>query len=187
MEIRQATAKDPERLIDLDGTIESGEYLHVERGGEGLELSWRLERRPLRAKFADRNNLDDEGAFMLKQVTAGIEEGLAMVAEHEEVIVAALLAHARPAEGGVLHLVDLRVDYDQRRQGLGAALLFSAIQEARRRGLRAVTARTLSNNVPAANLLLKCGFDLAGLDTHRMSNHDLVKEQVTLLWYHALD
>jgi GNAT superfamily N-acetyltransferase len=186
MEIRPATTKDPARLIDLDGTIESGEYLHVERGGEGLALSWRLERRPLRAKFADRNNLDDEAAFMLKQVTAGIEEGLAMVAEHDDAIVAALLAHARP-EAGVLHVVDLRVDFDLRRQGLGAALLFSAIQEARRRELRAVTARTLSNNVPAANLLLKCGFDLAGLDTHRLSNHDLVKEQVTLLWYHALD
>lgn len=186
MEIRPATSNDPGRLIDLDGTIESGEYLHVERGGEGLALSWRLEQRPLRQKFADRNNLDDEAAFMLRQVTAGVEEGLAMVAEHDGVIVASLLAHARP-EGAVLHLVDLRVDFDQRRQGLGAALLFSAIQEARRRGLRAVTARTLSNNMPAANLLLKCGFDLAGLDTHRLSNHDLVKERVTLLWYHALD
>jgi ribosomal protein S18 acetylase RimI-like enzyme len=186
MEIRPATTKDPERLIDLDGTIESGEYLHVDRSGEGLAVSWKIEPRPSRAKFADRNNLDDESAFMLRQVTAGHEDGLAMVAEHDGVIVASLLAHVRPEEG-VLHLVDLRVDYDERRQGLGAALLFSAIQDARRRELRAVTARTLSNNVPAANLLLKCGFDLAGLDTHRLSNHDLVKEQVTLLWYHALD
>ena len=29
--------------------------------------------------------------------------------------------------------------------------------------------------------------DLAGMDTHRRSNHDLVKEAVTLLWYAALD
>ena len=29
--------------------------------------------------------------------------------------------------------------------------------------------------------------DLAGVDTRRWSNHDLVKETVTLLWYAALD
>ena len=31
------------------------------------------------------------------------------------------------------------------------------------------------------------GFDLRGLDAARFSNHDLVKERVTLHWYAALD
>src|SRR3954447_11097351 len=45
MQIRPATSDDLERLIDIDGTIESSQYLHVERGGEGLAASWRLEER----------------------------------------------------------------------------------------------------------------------------------------------
>ena len=42
-------------------------------------------------------------------------------------------------------------------------------------------------DLPAARFLLKCGFDLTGLDASRFSNHDLVKERVTLHWYAALD
>ena len=50
-----------------------------------------------------------------------------------------------------------------------------------------VAAQTLSNNLPAGGLLTKCGFQLSGVDTRRRSNHDLVKEAVTLFWYAALD
>jgi hypothetical protein len=41
--------------------------------------------------------------------------------------------------------------------------------------------------VPAARFLLKAGFDLCGVDTHFSSNHDLVKEAVSLFWYASLD
>ena len=50
-----------------------------------------------------------------------------------------------------------------------------------------MTAESTTDNVPAARFLLKCGFDLSGLDASRFSNHDLVKESVTLHWYAALD
>jgi hypothetical protein len=50
-----------------------------------------------------------------------------------------------------------------------------------------VAAETTTDNWPAAMLLTKCGFDLAGLDERRRTNHDLVKEAVTLFWYAALD
>jgi hypothetical protein len=53
--------------------------------------------------------------------------------------------------------------------------------------MRAVRATSLTNNVPAAHFLAKAGFDLAGVDTHYRSNHDLVKETVTLFWYAAFD
>ncbi len=36
-------------------------------------------------------------------------------------------------------------------------------------------------------MLAKSGFELAGVDDHRNSNHDLVKEAVTLFWYAPLD
>jgi len=185
MQIRPAAPADLEQLTDIDGTVESSHYLHVERTGEQFSISWKIDARPLRTKLIDRNAMDDDTRFTIKQIVGGIEEGLALVAEHDGIVVASLAAQVQP-ENSTLRLIDLRVDYDHRGQGVGSAMLFQAIQDARERGLRAVAARTLTNNLPASQFLLKRGFDLAGLDTQLSSNHDLVKEAVTLFWYAAL-
>ena len=185
MQIRPAVSSDLNQLADIDGTINSINYLHVEKSGEGFAQSWKIDQRPLREKLIEPNKVDDETLFSMKQVVGGIEEGLALVAEHEGVVVASLVATHQPANS-TLRLIDLRVDFDHRGQGLGSALLFQLIQQARELGLRAVCAQTRTNNLPAANFLLRRGFDLAGLDTHLTSNHDLVKEAVTLFWYAAL-
>lgn len=178
------TAADIDRLADIDGTIESARYLHVESSGEGIVQGWLLEERPLREKRISSNPLDDESRFAMKQIVTGMDEGLALVAEHDDEIKAALVA--KPG-GGVLRLLDLRVDYDFRRQGVGAAMLYRSIQEARERELRAVMTVTRTDNVLAAELLLKAGFEVTGLDLRMWSNHDLVKEAVGLFWYASLD
>lgn len=186
MEIRPVTPKDLSSLIEIDATIDSTHYLHVERTGEGMTTQWRLEERPLRQKRVDRNRPSDDLEFLLKNVTSGIEEGMALLAEHDEAKVALLLGHLQP-QYKTMQLVDLRIDYDYRRQGLASAMIFQMIADARARELRAVTAECRTDNVPACQLFQKLGFDLAGLDTHRHSNHDLVKESATLFWYSALD
>jgi GNAT superfamily N-acetyltransferase len=191
MQIRPAKASDLELIAEIDGTVESSRYLHLDATGEGMALAWRLEERPARTKLIDPNRLGDESAFALKQIVTGADEGTALLAEHAAAAVALLLA--RPDRlARTIELIDLRVDYDFRRQGLGTALVYQLIQQARDERenggeLRAVSAATLSNNLPAAGLLAKCGFDLSGVDIRRRSNHDLVKEAVTLFWYAALD
>ena len=111
---------------------------------------------------------------------------MALVAEHDEAPVALALAQVRPAHQ-TMHLLDLRVDYDMRRQGVGTVLMFQIIQAARDAELRAVSAETRTSNVPASKLLQKLSFEIAGIDTHRHSNHDMVKESATLFWYAAMD
>lgn len=186
MQIRPAHPLDLDHLIDLDATIESTSYLHVDRTGDALAAGWRLEERPLREKRVDPNHVTEEQTFALKQVLSGIEEGIGVAVDHDGVttgLAVARLDHQRRT----LELLDLRVDYEYRGEGLGSALLYQIINHARSTGVRAVTAITLTNNVPAARFLSKGGFDLAGLDTHRASNHDLVKEAVALFWYASLD
>ncbi len=186
MQIRPAIAADLDRLLDIDGTIESAEYLHLERSGEGLSVGWSLNPRPLRSKLIQPNPIDDERRFLIKQIVTGMDEGIALVAEHEGVPVALAVAHARPARA-TMHLMDLRVDFDHRRQGVATVLVYQLIQIARERSLRAVSVETRTSNVPANRFLQKLAFEIAGLDTHRYSNHDLVKEAASLFWYAALD
>jgi ribosomal protein S18 acetylase RimI-like enzyme len=186
MEIRPITPADVDRLGDIDGTIDSTHYIHVQRGGEGAVVAWTLEERPLRSELILSNPIDDETRLLTRQIAAGADEGLALLAEHDAMMVACAVAQTQESLG-LLRLADLRVDSDMRRQGLATVMLYQLIQEARQHGLRAVMAQTRTNNVPAARLLLKIGFQLAGMDAMHYSNHDLVKEAVALFWYAALD
>jgi RimJ/RimL family protein N-acetyltransferase len=187
MEIRAANTSDLAGLAEIDGTIESAQYLHIERSGEALSTSWRIEERPARQKIIEPNRMSDDAEFQLKQIVSGNDEGIALVIEHDDSPVAMLLAKVDPA-AATIRLIDLRVDYDYRRQGMGTALVYQLIQHAREsEGVRAVVAETVTNNFPAGAMLAKCGFDMSGVDTRRWSNHDLVKEAATLIWYAALD
>src|ERR1041385_2355284 len=91
MEIRPATSADLERLTDIDGTIESLRYLHLDRSGEGMAVQWKLDERPLREKRIERNAMVEETIFAFKQIVSGIDEGLALVAEHDEGLVASAI------------------------------------------------------------------------------------------------
>lgn len=186
MDLRPLRAAEVELLHDIDATAESGQYLHVEQTGEGLAVGWKLSERPLRERRVEPNRLSPELLFTARQIAAGHDEGLALVAEHEGELLAALLAAPRP-DLRIVDLLDVRVDYDVRRQGMGTALLYQALQLARTLEYRGVRAESRTDNLPAAKFLLRLGFKLAGLDTHRRSNHDLVKEQATLLWFAAVE
>ena len=186
MELRPVTPNDLVLLAEIDGTIESHQYLHVERGGTGLTATWRIHERPLRERLVRANPIDDERRLLLKMIVTGADEGIALMAEHDGMPVALVAAVPEPAVG-TLRIVELRVDFDLRRQGLASAMLYAIITEAKDRGLRAVSAETTTDNFPAAQLLSRCGFEIGGLDERRRSNHDLVKEAVTVFWYASLD
>jgi len=122
----------------------------------------------------ERNTPTDDMVFMMKQLVTGVEEGLALLAEHEQVNVATLLAKLEP-EYGTLRVLDVRVDFEHRRQGLASAMVYQVITEARNRELRAVAVSTRTDNFPAAQFFAKCGFDLAGLDVRRLSKRVSVR------------
>lgn len=81
------------------------------------------------------------------------------------------------------------MDYDYRRQGFATALMYQLMASTREQGpkVRAIYAEVRANNTPAQELLQRVGFELAGFDERRRSNHDLVKESATLLWYLELE
>ena len=190
MELRPATAGDTDAVLEIDGTVESHRYLHVDHAAATeaapFDVRWSVQDRPLRERLILPRPMDDDQQFALRMIVTGVEEGTATVAVHDGGVVGLLVTRPDPVPA-VLRIVDLRVDFDHRREGLATALMFGAIAAARDAELRAVAADVPANNGPAHALLAKLGFALAGLDGQRWSNHDLVKEAVTLLWYLSLD
>lgn len=180
------TAADVEALGEIDATVQSSRYLHVAQTGEGFAMSWKVEERELREPRAETNRLSEDGLFLYRQVAGGIEDGVAVVTEREGQVLASLLA-VPVVERKVMRLVDVRVDYDYRREGFGTAMWYTAMQVAREGGMRAVLAELTSDNLLGASFLRKLGFRLGGVDTLRMTNHDLVKERATLVWYFPLE
>jgi GNAT superfamily N-acetyltransferase len=186
VEIRPLIPADLDLLGDIDSTVESTRYLHVEQTGSGVGRGWRVEERSLRERRIASLPLDEETLFTARQLASGADDGVAIVADYESQLIGLLLAQPDPVRK-VLRLLDVRVDFDFRRQGVGTGLAYMALQVARDGEMRAVCAETLSDNVVAAAFLGKLGFGLAGVDTLRHSNHDLVKERASLLWYHTLN
>src|ERR1700728_132643 len=104
MELRPAITADLPGVIEIDAAIESHRYLHIDRSGEGLNIHWKIEDRPLRERLITTAALTDEHQFSYRQIVTGIDDGLAQVAEHGGQIVAAMLAQPRL---DVLKLIDL--------------------------------------------------------------------------------
>src|SRR4051812_33397601 len=92
MQIRPAISSDLDQLSDIDGTINSSNYLHVEKSGEGFGQIWKLQERPLRSKLIESNPVPDDTRFAMKQIIGEIEEGMAIVADHSQIVVGCLIA-----------------------------------------------------------------------------------------------
>jgi hypothetical protein len=64
MELRAMTPTDLSQLDEIDATIESTRYLHLDRTGEGISIGWNLAERPLREKLINSTRLSDESRFV---------------------------------------------------------------------------------------------------------------------------
>lgn len=180
MQIRPIHTADLDLLDEIDATIQSDQYLHVDRAANAGTVSFRIEQRPLTERRSESNPIGDDLRFRLKQIVSGIEDGFCCVAELNSLPIATAVAIPN---ADVVDLIDLRVDCDRRREGFGSAMLFHVINYARESESRAVRAQVSSGNGPFNNMLAKLGFEIAGIDTQRDTNHDLVKERSTLIWY----
>ena len=79
-----------------------------------------------------------------------------------------------------MRVSNLWVAEDFRRQGIGAALMGRAEEEALRAGARALVLETQSCNHPAIRFYRRQGFGLIGLDLTAYSQTDAEKQEVRL-------
>jgi GNAT superfamily N-acetyltransferase len=162
---RPMTEGDLEYLRELDATVEVKRVLVIDPIGDEDDVivsplipRWRALDEPR----IEPNRLDDESdetAFAYRQIVRGMQPGIAWLMEVTGFPVATLAA---VEEAEALRLVDIRVDYDERRQGYASAMLYRFIALAREREAR-LLASVPGDREAAMRLLTKCGFERSGL------------------------
>jgi ribosomal protein S18 acetylase RimI-like enzyme len=81
------------------------------------------------------------------------------------------------------YIEDIAVEENYRGQGVGRALMESAIAWAKSRGFPGMMLETQSNNVAGCRLYERCGFELCGFDTHLYKAIDPDTDEIALYWY----
>ena len=165
--VRPAVATDIPQLMSLDHSIASDYVWQLDLRKENGQVlaSFREVRlpRPISVSYPrDPFALADE--WTQRSVTfialAGdVPVGYACVLEH---------SHATTA-----WVTDLIVDVDDRRRGIGGALLNAAQDWAASRGDRDIFLEMASKNYPAIRLALKFGFEFCGYNDHYYVTQDV--------------
>jgi ribosomal protein S18 acetylase RimI-like enzyme len=84
-------------------------------------------------------------------------------------------------------LWEAHVAVDQRRRGVGRALLAAVVEQARALGLRRVWLETQTSNIPAIRFYAALGFVVVGLDLNLYTNDDEMRGEVALFMAQALE
>ena len=164
---RSMTPDDLDDLAEIDAAYDVERVLDVERDGDDADpllTPWRPGWRELDEPRVVANRVEGDVEFAYRQVARGIEEGVALRLDADGLPVAAAVAVLDPA-AGVLRLIDLRVDYDARREGYGTTTLYAVVAAAREReDVAAVVAEVGGEAAAMLGLLVKSGFAVVGLD-----------------------
>ena len=82
-----------------------------------------------------------------------------------------------------VHIMNLAVRQDFRKQGIGESLIRAALKEARDKGGESATLEVRASNIPAIRLYEKLGFGVAAI---RRDYYDTPKENALVMWLYDL-
>ncbi len=150
--IRKATEAD---LDDVNNGYEELLYYEQEHGAYTV---WELGVYPTRDSA--KKSLEEDGLYVLEedgQIAASITVNQTQPPEYGQIHWG---CDAKPEEVMVIHLLCVRPS--KAHCGLGTRMVQFIIEEAKRRGCKAVRLDTGAQNIPAKSLYRKLGFQLAG-------------------------
>ena len=167
IEIRPINSEDNSRLKAIDHAGNTSHVWQMERKFDDGQviINFREIRLPRKVRVEYPRKL----AYLTQAVSA--DESI-LVASMEEIAIGYVRVKTLPTINS-LSIVDLVVDKDQRRQGIGSALVFAAQEWGIQRGLRRVIMETQSKNYAAIQLAQKLGYEFCGYNDHYYENQDI--------------
>ena len=188
--IRPFEAKDQAALDACDFTFSTQKVLSLYKLVKGLTTQWSLSERDLEGQYTGNYALGT-GEWEVMRARGEESPALLLVAEQAGLPIA-LLDVGFEDWNETARIWNVYIDAKHRGQGLGRALIAQAAAwaSAPERKARALIAETQTNNYPACQFYLACGFELSGIDDHFYSNNDRDAKmgigEVALFWYKAL-
>lgn len=165
---------------DLDDVNDGYEELLYYEKEHGAYTVWQLGVYPTRSSA--KKSLDEDGLYVLEengQIAASITVNQKQPPEYGMVHWG---CEAKPEEVMVIHLLCVRPS--KAHQGMGRRMVEFIIEEARKRGCKAVRLDTGAQNIPAKSLYTKIGFKLAG--TASMAIGGLIPHEGHLFFEYVL-
>lgn len=168
------------RIIQLDASEKGRELLFRYQTDYYYDVQLREEREAWRLELVRRPfGRTVEKEFRDTLLSDWLEDPLLYCAELDGEITGYLeLSHEK--WNNRLRISNLWVSPDRRRQGIGGALMETAVCAACRKGARALVLETQSCNDPAIRFYRRHGFSLVGLDLTAYSEADRQKKEVRL-------
>jgi ribosomal protein S18 acetylase RimI-like enzyme len=155
--------------------------LEVER--DGARVRWTLGEELLPREFRkryDSGRVDDWVEPYLDQTPVHTLHFMAARVGGE---VCGLVTWQKVAWNDTVWLVDIRTRREDRRSGVGSALLERLKSETAGLRARGISVETQINNYPAIRFYRKHGFEFSGFNDHLYTNRDLEKQDVALFLF----
>ena len=164
----------------MDGVNDGYEELLYYEKEHGAYTVWELGVYPTRSSA--KKSLEEDGLYVLEedgQIAASVTVNQTQPPEYETVHWG---CDAKPEEVMVIHLLCVRPS--KAHQGMGRRMVEFIIEEARKRGCKAVRLDTGAQNIPAKSLYTKIGFKLTG--TASMAIGGLIPHEGHLFFEYVL-
>jgi ribosomal protein S18 acetylase RimI-like enzyme len=146
-------------------------------------LSWELREirlsQPFRTAY-DRGEVDD---WMESYIESAPIEDFSFVGAYVDGAPCGLLTWKESLWNSTLWLVDIRVQQDRRRQGIGSALMQWLQNTARERGVRGIALETQASNVPAIRFYQSHGFRIAGFHDRLYTNDTFSADSLAIFLF----
>jgi ribosomal protein S18 acetylase RimI-like enzyme len=168
IEIRPAGVSDLSPLVKIEHTYQSLYVWQMDRIIEDgqIVVNFRLTRlpRPVRVEYAGSHPLLNQENWSRYQAV--------LVATMAQVPVGYICLSSQFVPK-TLWITDCVVKEDQRRQGIGSALILAAQEWGAEHGFRKAILEMQSKNHPAIQLARKLGYEFCGYNDHYFSNQDI--------------
>ena len=167
IEIRPAVLADFTRLVSLEHSYKTPYVWQMDRASEegSVIINFREIRlpRPVRVEYPHSPEKLVENWKSLSEMLVALMAG-------GQVGYIALKEQSVP---NALWVTDLVVGENNRRKGIGSALVLAAQAWAAQHGMRRIIIEMQSKNYPAIKLALKLGYEFCGYNDHYYANQDI--------------
>ncbi len=180
--LRPLELDDIPRLVGIRSAYQSESILVVEHYGAGITSGWRLVEQKLPVPF-DKGSLYDFGETEQEATRERLQRSddtYLRVAKLNRRLIGLLEMEIR-GWNNTVELVNLRVDLDFRREGLGRRLWHLGLAYARQAGVRAMMIETQNTNLAACKFYERMGCQLVGLNEAFYTN-DGAATEIALFW-----